>query len=112
MNDTAANHSRLLIIDDNRSIHDDFRKILVRKEASSRLDEVSAEIFGEGPPVDACVGNNFQLDSAYQGRDGLALVKQAVGLDARYAMAWCFQICFIFVSSPTVRNALCSLWAA
>jgi two-component system NtrC family sensor kinase len=89
MNDTAAaNHSRLLIIDDNRSIHDDFRKILVRKEASSRLDEVSAEIFGEGPPVDACVGNNFQLDSAYQGRDGLALVKQAVGLDARYAMAF------------------------
>ena len=88
MNDTAANHSRLLIIDDNRSIHDDFRKILIRKEASSLLDEVSAEIFGEGPPVDACAGNNFQLDSAYQGRDGLALVKQAVGLDARYAMAF------------------------
>jgi PAS domain S-box-containing protein len=89
MNDSAAtNHSRLLIIDDNRSIHDDFRKILMRKEASSRLDQVSAEIFGEGPPADACAANCFHLDSAYQGRDGLALVKQAVGTDTRYAMAF------------------------
>jgi two-component system, NtrC family, sensor kinase len=84
----AANHSRLLIIDDNRSIHDDFRKILMRQDVPSRLDEVSAQIFGEGPAGESRSANCFQLDSAYQGRDGLALVQQAVGLDARYAMAF------------------------
>jgi two-component system NtrC family sensor kinase len=84
----ASNQSRLLIIDDNRAIHDDFRKILIHKESSSRLDEVSAEIFGEGPAADSRCTNCFQLDSAYQGRDGVALVQQAVGLDARYAMAF------------------------
>lgn len=88
-NSDAANHSRLLIIDDNRAIHDDFRKILGgRDESADPLDEAAAELFGEEPSTEARGSNHFQLDSAYQGRDGLALVQQAVGFDARYAMAF------------------------
>jgi PAS domain S-box-containing protein len=88
-NPATTNHSRLLIIDDNRAIHDDFRKILIGKDgAPDPLDKASAEIFGEQPSADAPSANCFQLDSAYQGRDGLALVQRAVGLDARYAMAF------------------------
>jgi two-component system NtrC family sensor kinase len=88
-NPAVMSQSRLLIIDDNHAIHEDFRKILIRKDASSnRFDAVSAEIFGEEPAADSRSPNCFQLDSAYQGRDGLALVQQAVGLDTRYAMAF------------------------
>jgi PAS domain S-box-containing protein len=88
-NSAATNHSRLLIIDDNRAIHEDFRKILVRNNGSSdRFDEVSAEIFGEEPTADARFAHSFQLDSAFQGKDGLALVQQAVHQGGRYAMAF------------------------
>jgi PAS domain S-box-containing protein len=85
----TTNLSRLLIIDDNRAIHDDFRKILIGKDdPSDQFNEASAEIFGEEPTADARSANCFHLDSAYQGRDGLDLVRQAVGLDARYAVAF------------------------
>jgi two-component system, NtrC family, sensor kinase len=88
-NPATMNHSRLLIIDDNRAIHDDFRKILVRKDGpSDRLEEVSAEIFGEGPAADPRSTNCFQLNSAFQGKDGVALVQQAVNQGARFAMAF------------------------
>jgi PAS domain S-box-containing protein len=82
-------NTRLLIIDDNRAIHDDFRKILKPERTSSSLhEEAMAELFGEKPPVDSCLTNRFQLDSAYQGNDGLDLVKQAVEQGARYAVAF------------------------
>jgi two-component system, NtrC family, sensor kinase len=89
-NATNTNQSRLLIIDDNHAIHDDFRKILVRKESFNRLDQISADIFGDGTALDSRSGsdNYFQLDSAYQGKDGLEMVQQAVGLGSRYAMAF------------------------
>jgi len=82
-------NNRLLIIDDNRAIHDDFRKILTSDRTSSnQLEEATAELFREEPPVGLCSANCFQLDSAYQGQDGLALVKQAVDQGARYAVAF------------------------
>src|SRR5580658_6984480 len=88
-NPATTDHSRLLIIDDNRAIHDDFRKILIPKNHSSeQFEESSAKVFGQEPTADSPSANRYQLDSAYQGKDGLALVQQAVGLDARYAMAF------------------------
>jgi two-component system, NtrC family, sensor kinase len=88
-NPATTSRSRLLIIDDNHAIHEDFRKILIRKnDSSDRLDEVSAEIFGEEPTDDFRSANSFQLDSAFQGMDGLALVQRAVNKGERYAMAF------------------------
>jgi PAS domain S-box-containing protein len=88
-NSGLTEQSRLLIIDDNRAIHDDFRKILIPKNHSSeRYDQTAARVFGEQPAAGSRSTNCFQLDSAYQGRDGLALVQQAARLGARYAMAF------------------------
>ena len=85
--DTKA--SRLLIVDDNRAIHEDFRKILSPKqESSSQFAEAAASLFGDGTQDASCSTSCFRLDSAYQGQDGLALVKQAVEEGARYAMAF------------------------
>ncbi len=81
-------NSRLLIVDDNRAIHDDFRKVLgERHPLSNQFEQAEAALFGEAP-AGSSSKSSFQLDSAYQGRDGLGLVKQALAEGKPYAMAF------------------------
>ena len=71
---------RILVIDDNAAIHEDFRKILGgRTPSGSPLDSVEAELFGEPAKAERVA---FRIDSASQGQDGLVLVEQA-----QYALA-------------------------
>jgi two-component system, cell cycle sensor histidine kinase and response regulator CckA len=80
------NH-RILVIDDNPSIHADFRKILCPAKADdAKSREMEAALFDETPA--AVQTMNFQLDSAYQGQEGLAMVKQALAESRPYAMAF------------------------
>jgi two-component system, sensor histidine kinase and response regulator len=78
---------RILIIDDNRSIHDDFRKILAaRTEEQNKLDHVEAALFGEAPArIDL---PSFQVESAYQGAEGLEKVRQSLTEGHPYTMAF------------------------
>ena len=78
---------RILVIDDNRAIHDDFRKILSPRAADvAGLAEVEAALFGEkNESAPTC---EFQIDSAYQGQEGLTRVRQAVEQGQPYAMAF------------------------
>ena len=80
---TPANH-RILIIDDNRAIHDDFRKILC--PASGRIDQAEAEFFGEAAPHPA--QPVFELDSAFQGEEGVAVLTRANDEGRPHAMAF------------------------
>ena len=65
---------RILVIDDNPAIHEDYRKILCADaSAESDLDSAAAMLFGE-PTSTAVETDTFQLDSAYQGAEGLALL--------------------------------------
>jgi len=77
---------RILLIDDMPTIHDDFRKILAPQAASrSALDATKAALFGdEVRPLDEA----FELDSAYQGAEGLAKVRDAMREERPYAMAF------------------------
>src|SRR5438445_284566 len=59
----GGSDARILIIDDTRAIHDDFRKVLTPSGASE-LEKTEAELFGE--PAVALEQINFILDSAYQ----------------------------------------------
>jgi two-component system, cell cycle sensor histidine kinase and response regulator CckA len=78
---------RVLIIDDNRAIHDDFRKILAPAEWTvTRVEESEALVFGVSAKTAALP--HFELDSAYQGQEGLALVKKALAERRPYAMAF------------------------
>src|SRR5690242_17121717 len=78
---------RILVIDDNRSIHEDFRKILSTRPADvSALDDAEAELFGE--PKAGSDSLHFEMDSAYQGQEGLSLVQQAMEEGRPYAMAF------------------------
>jgi PAS domain S-box-containing protein len=74
-------NSRILIVDDNRAIHDDLCKILC---GEMPLQEDEAFLFGTVPvPV-----TEFQIDSAYQGKEGLEKVKQALAEGRPYALAF------------------------
>jgi CheY-like chemotaxis protein len=83
-----ARNNRVLVIDDNPAIHADVRKILCPpvSEAAASVDELEAELLGRTTPVRPSA--NFFVDSAYQGREGLALVEQAAAAQRPYAMAF------------------------
>jgi signal transduction histidine kinase/DNA-binding NarL/FixJ family response regulator len=74
---------RVLIVDDNRAIHEDFRKILQRR-AHSDVETIEAELFGIPPPSPAVA---FELSSAYQGADGVELVRAAHAAGEPFALA-------------------------
>jgi PAS domain S-box-containing protein len=77
---------RVLVIDDMRSIHDDFKKILGdSQDTLNALDTMESSLFGaESPTMRA----EFQLTSAYQGREGFELVQQARAEGKPFAMAF------------------------
>ena len=76
------NH-RILIIDDNQAIHEDFRKILSAEPESDLADD-EAILFGTEPTPSIV----FELDSAYQGQEGLAMLEAALAEGRPYAMAF------------------------
>jgi CheY-like chemotaxis protein len=79
--------NRILIIDDNASIHEDFRKILgPEKDQNVKLDLVKARMLGEDTAASPRSG--FVIDSAFQGREGLAMARQAAEKGNPYALAF------------------------
>ena len=77
---------RILLIDDMHSIHEDFRKILAARPARRALDEVESALFGEKSAQ--FTRDGFELDSAYQGREGVDKVEAAVQAGQPYALAF------------------------
>jgi predicted signal transduction protein with EAL and GGDEF domain len=77
---------RVLIVDDNRSIHEDFRKTLGQGEGShDELAALDEALFGERAAVNADV---FELTSAFQGEEALELVERARAEGQPYALAF------------------------
>jgi CheY-like chemotaxis protein len=78
---------RILVIDDNKAIHDDFRKILTRPKAlPSNLAEAEAALFGDAIPRIELP--EFEIDSAFQGQEGFALIEKSLHEGRPYAMAF------------------------
>ena len=83
----AGRNQRILIIDDNTSIHDDVRKILgVTAPEDTAHDVEAAALFG----LEVTHLNDvpFEVDSAYQGQEGLEMVRRAADEGRPYAMAF------------------------
>ncbi len=90
MNDSKmqTENRRILLIDDNVQIHSDYRKIL--RGVSDRVQSLNrsrAAVFGDNP---ALVADRvaFEVDSAYQGQEGLELVCRAAAEDQPYAVVF------------------------
>jgi PAS domain S-box-containing protein len=78
------NH-RILVIDDNQAIHDDLRKILLGEvEIQERLQDDEELLFGQH--VTPIV--KFEIESAYQGQEGLAKLEEALSQGRPYALAF------------------------
>ena len=78
---------RILVIDDNPAIHEDFRKILcTRLPGADALAEAAAALFGE--PEARGAERPFELASAFQGAEGLERVAAALESGKPYAMTF------------------------
>ena len=77
---------RILVIDDNPAIHEDFRKILCPDLTPSAVDELETSLFDtETTPG---VATDFELDSAHQGQEALVKVQQALADNRPYSLAF------------------------
>lgn len=93
-------NKRILLVDDTKSIHDDFRKILSPTAAEpSDLQSARAAFFGAksaaaggaSTPIDSpapVAPTSYELQSAFQGMQALDLVKAAIAEGNPYCVAF------------------------
>jgi two-component system, sensor histidine kinase and response regulator len=83
----SGENRRILIIDDNQSIHADFQKVLASPDATEKaLALADADLFGKAEQPGELA--RFELTSAYQGPEGLELVQRAVRAGQPFAVAF------------------------
>jgi signal transduction histidine kinase/PleD family two-component response regulator/HPt (histidine-containing phosphotransfer) domain-containing protein len=82
---------RILIIDDNRDIHEDFRKVFGSvRPSESKLADLEADLFGDDV---ACSGESdawldVEVASAFQGEEGVRMAVEAAAEGRPYYMAF------------------------
>ena len=82
-----ARNRRILVVDDNPAIHEDFRKILCpQMPTADALLQSAAAFFGEANAPRAEAG--FEMNSAFQGQEALKLITEALEKNRPYAMAF------------------------
>ena len=87
LNQTSSH--RILVVDDNPSIHEDFHKILCpeRLASSAAAAKLAAEFFDEGTP--SREAPPFEMDSAFQGQEALQEKVQKAEQEGRpYSLAF------------------------
>jgi CheY-like chemotaxis protein len=117
----STTNRRILIIDDNRAIHEDFGKILGPSEApNSSLSALEDELFGETAPTQPKEG--FQMSSAYQGQEALEMVLSGEKEGRPFAMAFVDvrmppgwdgveTISRIWEVSPNLQTVICTAYS-
>lgn len=83
----ATRPVRVLVVDDNRDIHDDFRKVLAPKRTPDDLVAFEHQLLGTVPSPRQRLAR-FELDSALQGVEGVDCVRKALGEKRPYALAF------------------------
>jgi len=109
------------VIDDNASIHEDFRKIFAVYAAEpSPIDHAERALLGGLLKVAALPA--FEIDSAFQGHEGLESVRQALTAGRPYALAYVDvrmppgwdgieTISRIWEVDPTLQIVLCTAFS-
>jgi diguanylate cyclase (GGDEF)-like protein len=84
MNKSNEFDFRLLIVNNDRSVHADLKKVLLPLERLPELVEDESVAFNES----ATPGVRCKIDSAYQGHEALAQVEKALAEKCPYALAF------------------------
>ncbi len=86
---------RLLIVDDNKAIHEDFLKVLSQKKnlEAIELDNLERELFGDDNEASGFHDKwlsqiDYEIDSAFQGEEALDKVRQAAQEQCPYALIY------------------------
>lgn len=117
-----AKNRRILVIDDNEAIHDDFRRILLGGEDTSELDAMAASLFGSREPEGEKERITYALEQAFQGEEGLQKVRRALEAGAPIALAFVDirmppgwdgveTIARLWEVDPRLEVALCSAYS-
>ncbi|MHC5025812.1 MAG: two-component system response regulator [Planctomycetota bacterium] len=77
---------RILVVDDNEAIHDDLRKALSSREVNQELDELEQVLFGSNATSDSAA--KYEIDSAFQGEEGIKKVRTALEDADPYMLAF------------------------
>lgn len=116
-------YARILIVDDNKDIHADFSKVLTRdidEAGKAELEVVRSELFGEEKHVTALP--LFEVVSAFQGQEALALVKHSLEennpfsltfVDIRMPPGWdgIETIENIWKIDPNIQSVICTAYS-
>jgi signal transduction histidine kinase len=86
MSSSSAPAPRVLVIDDTPAIHQDFHRLLAASEGGASLAELRAPLFGTPRPRPK--GYCFEVDSAFQGEEGLQRVRASLKEGRPYALAF------------------------
>jgi len=78
---------RILVIDDNPSIHKDFQTILIDEEESATLNELRKQVFGDENNK-ATIKSIYELDFASQGKEGCEKIKAACSENRPYELTF------------------------
>jgi len=80
-------NNRILVVDDNPAIHEDFRKVLAGgAKGANEIDLAETALFGESDVKP--VADEYDLDFASQGQEALEKVEAAVAEQRPFAMAF------------------------
>jgi diguanylate cyclase (GGDEF)-like protein len=111
-------NSRVLVIDDNPAIHQDFSKILAQEPGvDAGMTQAERILFGEDAP--SLIQPVFELQFAQQGKQGVTLVQQARANDRPFALAFIDMrmppgwdgletIQHLWAADPDVQVVICS----
>jgi len=86
--DKSFSNRRILIVDDNISIHDDYKKILEKEKEKKDFDMRRSMLFGNGEVEETVQADEFEFDSCYQGEEAVQLVRDAFLNNNPYAVAF------------------------
>lgn len=88
MNVSSSKQWRVLAIDDNPSIHEDYKKVLAPEKTHDDLLETESLLFGDDSPTKSPTERfKYKIDSAFQGQDGLSMVQDALDQGRPYSAA-------------------------
>lgn len=79
---------KILIIDDNPAIHQDFIKILTAPFAVNELDILDTKLFGDTNINTTISLPTFKINAASQGKEGVELIEKALKEGHPYALAF------------------------
>ncbi len=83
---TDLPNRRVLVVDDNSSIHQDFLKILQLETSEDMLEQARSALFGES--ATRMLQEPFEVDCANRGQGALTLVQMAKSEGRPYAVAF------------------------